>query len=169
MKAADSGTEPPMAAAAVTGPISNAIIRVTRLHRMRAQQLLGQVGLRPGQELLLMHLWAAGPQRQSKLMAVFDTDSASMTRTVQRLERAGFVHRRPDPTDRRATLVASTRAGYGLRARIEQLWAELEAMTTGAMDECERADFLSALTRAETNLLAGARPTPRASGEGVGA
>jgi MarR family transcriptional regulator, organic hydroperoxide resistance regulator len=153
--AAESSPEPPPAVAAATGPISNAIIRVTRLHRMRAQQLLREVGLHPGQELLLMHLWAVGPQRQSTLMAVFDTDSASMTRTVQRLERSGFVRRRPDPADRRATLVESTPAGLGLRTRIEGLWAELEAITTGDMTERERTALLTALEHAEANLLNG--------------
>jgi len=48
-----------------------------------------------------------------------------MTRTVQRLERAGFVRRRPDPEDGRVTLVDSTPAGMALRDRIERLWAEL--------------------------------------------
>jgi DNA-binding MarR family transcriptional regulator len=64
---------------------------------MRIRQLLQGLGLHPGHELLLMHLWDAGPQRQADLAAVFDTDSASMSRTVQRVERAGFVRRRPDP------------------------------------------------------------------------
>ena len=74
-----------------------------------------------------MQLWDAGPQRQADLAAAFGTDSASMTRTVQRLERAGFVRRRQDPADGRATLVESTPAGTALRSRVEQLWAELEA------------------------------------------
>ena len=106
---------------------SNAIIRVTRLHVIRARELFQAVGLHPGQELLLMQLWDAGPQRQADLAAAFGTDSASMTRTVQRLERAGFVRRRQDPADGRATLVESTPAGTALRGRVEQLWAELEA------------------------------------------
>src|SRR5260370_23761076 len=106
---------------------SNALIRATRLHMILARYLLQCVGLHPGQELLLMHLWDAGPQRQADLASEFGTDSASMTRTVQRLERAGFVRRRPDPSDGRATLVESTEAGTALRGRIEELWAELEA------------------------------------------
>lgn len=146
---------PPAAAAAATGPVSNAIIRVTRLHRARAQQLLREVGLYPGQELLLMHLWEAGPQRQTDLMKVFDTDSASMTRSVQRLERAGLVCRETDPTDRRATHVRSTPAGRELRDRIERLWADLESMTTAGMSRSQQAELLSRLAQAEQNLMAG--------------
>jgi DNA-binding MarR family transcriptional regulator len=119
---------------------------------MRARQLLQGLGLHTGHELLLMHLWDRGPQRQADLAAEFDTDSASMTRTVQRLERAGFVRRQPDPEDGRATLVDSTPAGMALRDRIEGLWAELEADTVGDMTPSQQRQLLRGLQRLETNL-----------------
>jgi MarR family transcriptional regulator, organic hydroperoxide resistance regulator len=140
--------------AASGGPVSNVLIRVTRLHMLRTRQLLHGLGLHPGHELLLMHLWDAGPQRQADLAAVFDTDSASMTRTVQRLERAGFVRRRPDPDDGRATLVESTQAGTALRDRIERLWTELEADTVGDMPVSGRRQLIRGLQRLEENLSA---------------
>jgi MarR family transcriptional regulator, organic hydroperoxide resistance regulator len=139
--------------AASGGPVSNALIRVTRLHVMRIRQLLLGLGLHPGHELLLMHLWDTGPQRQTDLAAEFDTDSASMTRTVQRLERAGFVRRRPDPVDGRATLVESTPAGMALRGRVEQLWARLEADTVGDMPASQERQLLRGLQNLEANLL----------------
>jgi MarR family transcriptional regulator, organic hydroperoxide resistance regulator len=119
---------------------------------MRARQLLQGLGLHPGHELLLMHLWDTGPQRQSDLAAEFDTDSASMTRTVQRLERAGFVRRRPDPDDGRATLVESTAAGTALRDRIERLWTELEADTVDDMPASRQRQLLRGLRSLEENL-----------------
>ncbi len=120
----------------------------------RARQLFQSVGLHPGHELLLMHLWDSGPRRQAELAAAFDTDSASMTRTVQRLERAGFVRRRPDPVDRRATLVESTPAGRALRDRVERLWTELEADTVSGMSESEQQQLLAGLRQLEINLTA---------------
>ena len=142
----------PSATAAGSGPIGNAIIRVTRLHVMRARQLFREVGLHPGHELLMMHLWDTGPQRQSDLATAFDTDSASMTRTVQRLERAGFVRRRPDPEDGRATLVESTPAGLGLRRSVEELWAQLESMTTAGLPPARQRALLRDLEQIEHNL-----------------
>jgi DNA-binding MarR family transcriptional regulator len=150
----------PSPTAAAGGPISNALIRITRLHVMRARQLFRDLGLHPGHELLMMHLWDTGPQRQSDLAAAFDTDSASMTRTVQRLERAGFVRRRPDPSDGRATLVETTPAGMGLRHQVEMLWAALEAPTTGDMTPDERRVLLHGLERVEDNLAAAQRTGP---------
>ncbi|WUD70413.1 MarR family winged helix-turn-helix transcriptional regulator [Streptomyces sp. NBC_00510] len=146
--------------AAASGPISNALIRVTRLHVMRARHLFRDLGLHPGHELLMMHLWDTGPLRQSDLAAAFDTDSASMNRTVQRLERAGFVRRRPDPSDGRATLVETTPAGMALRRQVEELWADLEDVTTGDMTQDERLVLLHGLERVENNLAARQRPDP---------
>lgn len=142
----------PTSTAASAGPVSNALIRATRLHMILARYLLQRVGLHPGQELLLMHLWDAGPQRQADLASEFGTDSASMTRTVQRLERAGFVRRRPDPSDGRATLVESTEAGTALRGRIEELWAELEAQTVGDLSQAQQGQLLLGLQQLEENL-----------------
>lgn len=151
----------PTSTAALDGPVSNSLIRITRLHMMRARQLLQGLGLHPGHELLLMHLWDAGPLRQADLAAEFDTDSAAMTRTVQRLERVGFVRRRPDPRDGRATLVESTPAGMALRDRIEQLWAQLEADTVGEMPGSQREQLLRGLECLESNLSATVRPSGR--------
>jgi DNA-binding MarR family transcriptional regulator len=142
----------PSPTAAARGPVSHAIVRVTLLHRLRARQLLRQIGLYPGQELLMMHLWDNGAQRQSDLAMVFDTDSASMTRSVQRLERAGFVRRRPDPTDRRATLVEPTTASNGLREQVERIWAELETWTVTNLTSEQRDHLQAGLHQVETNL-----------------
>src|SRR5215207_2149694 len=147
--------------AAASGPVSHAIARVALLHRLRARQLLRQIGLYPGQELMMMHLWDTGAQRQSDLATLFDTDSASMTRSVQRLERAGFVRRRPDPIDRRATLVEPTTASNMLRERVEQTWAELENWTVANLTPEQRDHLLAGLHQVETNLARPAGQTPR--------
>lgn len=146
--------------AAAGGPLSHAIFRLARTHRALAGRLFRELGLRPGQELLLMHLWEYGPQRQADLADLFDTDSASMTRTVQRLERAGFVRRTASAQDRRVTLVEPTPASLGLRTRIEDLWTTLERQTSGDLDADEQQAALAVLRRLERNLLDAPAPTP---------
>jgi DNA-binding MarR family transcriptional regulator len=144
-----SGSAP---AAAQGGPISHAIFRLARIHRMTAGRLLRRIGLHPNQELLMMHLWDAGPQRQADLVALLDSDSATMTRTIQRLERAGFVRRASSPTDRRVVIVQPTAAGWALRGEVEQTWRALEEITVGGLDDRERATALRTLERLEANL-----------------
>ncbi|WP_405435070.1 MarR family transcriptional regulator [Streptomyces avidinii] len=150
----------PVPGAAAGGPISHAIFRLARLHRMFAGQLLRRIGLHPGQELVMMHLWELGPQRQIDLVRLMDSDAATMTRTVRRLEQAGFVRRRPSPTDKRASLIEPTAASHALRREVERIWTQLEDISATGFSDDERADALAVLERLEQNLVrADARPT----------
>ncbi|MFC4063545.1 MarR family winged helix-turn-helix transcriptional regulator [Actinoplanes subglobosus] len=133
--------------------ISHAVFRVARLHRMVAGQLLRQVGLHPGQELVMMHLWNAGPQRLSDLVQAVGSDAATMTRTVQRLEHAGFVRRRPCEADKRVVIVEPTSASLALRDKVEQMWDQLDAITVCDLPEEESAEALRVLRSLERNLL----------------
>lgn len=136
-----------------SGPLNQAVLRVGRLHHQLAKQLLRRSGLFPGQELVMMHLWEHGPQRQVDLIRLLDSDAATMTRTVQRLERAGFVRRRPSPTDGRAVIIEPTPASQGLREQVEGLWPRLERLAADGFTEAERADAIALLGRLEQNLL----------------
>ncbi|WP_405640982.1 MarR family winged helix-turn-helix transcriptional regulator [Streptomyces uncialis] len=147
-----AGRTVPLPASARRGPISHAIFRVARLHRMIAGQLLRRVGLHPGQELVMMHLWERGPQRQIDLIRLLDSDAATMTRTVRRLEQAGFVRRRPSESDKRAVIVEPTAASQALRREVEQVWAELEGITAGDSTAEEQASVLCVLERLERHL-----------------
>ncbi|MFJ6675545.1 MarR family winged helix-turn-helix transcriptional regulator [Actinosynnema sp. NPDC091369] len=144
----------PVPEVAESGRVSHAIFRVARLHRLLASQLLRQAGLHPGQEMVMMYLWDCGPRRLTELCTVLGTDSPTMTRTVQRLERAGFVRRSPDPTDGRAVLVEPTTASQALRHEVERMWRELEEATVGELDEDQQAETLRALGLLECNLAA---------------
>lgn len=136
------------------GPVSHAIFRVARIHKLLAGQLLREVGLHPGQELLMMRLWDEGPQRQADLTAVLDADAPTVTRSVRRLERAGFVRRSPSPTDGRVTIVEATPASMGLRQAVERIWADLERMTIADMDDSRQEGVLRTLGELERNLAA---------------
>ncbi|MFD7136352.1 MarR family winged helix-turn-helix transcriptional regulator [Streptomyces sp. NPDC059894] len=145
------------------GAMTHAIFRVARLHRMLAGQLLRRVGLHPGQELVMMQLWDLGPQRQTDLVRLLGSDAATMTRTVRRLENAGFVRRRPCETDRRATIVEPTTASLALRKEVEQVWAELEDSVTADLDAEEQDAIIGVLARIEDRLgRAAERHTPLA-------
>ncbi|MFI5666378.1 MarR family winged helix-turn-helix transcriptional regulator [Streptomyces sp. NPDC051704] len=158
--AAEREATVPVPGAATGGPISHAIFRLARLHRMFAGQLLRRIGLHPGQELVMMHLWELGPRRQIDLVRLMDSDAATMTRTVRRLEQAGFVRRRPSPTDKRASLIEPTVASHALRREVERVWSQLEDISATGLSDGERADALAILERLEQNLVrAGAQPT----------
>ncbi|MET8450900.1 MarR family transcriptional regulator [Streptomyces sp. NPDC005209] len=156
----------PVPAAAAGGPVSHAIFRLARLHRMFAGQLLRPTGLHTGQELVMMHLWELGPQRQADLVRLLDSDAATMTRTIKRLEQAGFVRRRPSPTDKRAALIEPTAASQALRREVERVWSRLEDLVTAGLSAEELAAALLTLERLEHNLAEAAADSTAPDGEG---
>jgi len=160
-------------AGAQEGLVGHAIVRVARLHRMLAGQLLRRVGLHTGQELVMMQLWSGGPQRQADLVQVLSSDAATMTRTIQRLEHAGFVRRCPCADDKRAFLIEPTAASLALRDEVERIWAELEELTASGLTADERAETLRVLRRIEDSLTraagsGGSQATPGPSSAGTG-
>ncbi len=153
----DEGAEPcgehlAMPPSVQAGEMTHAIFRVARLHRMLAGQLLRRVGLHPAQELVMMQLWDRGPQRQTDLVRLLGSDAATMTRTVKRLEHAGFVRRRPSSDDKRVTIIEPTAASLALRDQVQDVWAELEASVAGQFDAAERTAAIDLLGRIEQAL-----------------
>ncbi|MFE0685861.1 MarR family winged helix-turn-helix transcriptional regulator [Streptomyces sp. NPDC058961] len=143
---------PHLPSAARGGPFSHAVSRVARLHRIAAGRQLRSIGLYPGQELLMMHLWDAGAARQSELIKLLELDPSTVTKMLQRLEQAGYVRRSPDPKDRRASLVEATDDGCVLHERVKQAWTDLEEQTLAGLDADERAALARLLGKVEANL-----------------
>ncbi|MFJ8924293.1 MarR family winged helix-turn-helix transcriptional regulator [Streptomyces sp. NPDC102415] len=151
---AEAGTAPTgeVPSAARRGPISHAIFRVARAHKMVAGHLLREVGLHPSQELVMMELWEHGALRQGDLARRVGSDAATMTRSVKRLEQAGFVRRIPSSTDKRSVIVEPTPASIALRRQVEAIWAELERTAAGDFTPAEREQALISLNRLEEAL-----------------
>lgn len=101
----------------------------------------------------MMRLWDDGPKRQIDLVHSLDSDAPTIARTVRRLEQAGYVRRLASPTDGRVSIIEATPASVPLRRTVEKIWAELESLTVGTMDDCGQAAALSHLEAIETNLL----------------
>ncbi|MDQ0797071.1 MarR family winged helix-turn-helix transcriptional regulator [Streptomyces sp. B1I3] len=146
--------------AALGGPVSHAVSRVARLHRNAAARLLKGLGLYPGQEFLMMHLWDSGAVRQSELIRSVDLDPSTVTKMLQRLEQTGHVRRRPDPDDRRAVLVEATDESCALHTAVRNAWSGLEEHTLAGLDPAERAELARLLAKVEGNLCQEAGDCP---------
>ena len=75
--------------------------------------------------LIVLHLLDAGPVAQVRLAELARVEAQTMSRTVDRLERAGFVHRLADAADRRRRLVERTPAGTAVFEQARRIEAEL--------------------------------------------
>ena len=98
-------------------------------------------------EYQVMAMLSMSPQRTRRMKEVAALANGSLTRlsrTVDRLEKRGWVTRRPDPEDGRSTLAVLTDAG----------WDKVVASAPGHVAEVRRLVF-DPLTRAQMRQLRG--------------
>lgn len=69
---------------------------------------LDKTGIKPSQFFALSHLMALGPMPQAELAAYLATSSVAVVKLIDRLERDGWVVRKPSPDDRRVKQVYLT-------------------------------------------------------------
>ena len=115
--------------------------------------------IRPAHTAVFQHIKADG-SRLSELAQRAQLTKQSMGYLVDYLEERGYVERRPDPTDRRASLILLTERGWeqvraALRiiAGIEDEWAQW--LGTGRMEELRK--MLADLDDAMKQLASGRR------------
>jgi DNA-binding MarR family transcriptional regulator len=99
-----------------------------------------------------------GPARPSVLAAEFGLAPRTITELVDTLQRDGLVTRQPDPTDRRALLVALTSEGEAALAVGRAARARLMKQVFGALgpdDRTTMARLLQTLDDAMAELITG--------------
>ncbi|MGI5118680.1 MarR family winged helix-turn-helix transcriptional regulator [Marinactinospora thermotolerans] len=151
------------------GP-SPAMAAVTSI--MRAQQILiGQLDatLKPYgltfaryEALVLLTFSSTGALPLGKIGERLMVHPTSVTNTIDRLERQGFVRRRPNPSDGRGTLAEITDEG---REVVEHATRDLLAMDFGL--DCYSAEELQELHVALRKLRVGFGDFPDGAGSGA--
>lgn len=134
MSGSTGGAPQEVRALAGAGPLSYAIFALARTHRAYAAELLRELGLYPGQELLMMQLLALDGQTQSELLAAVGLDHSTVSKSLKRMQEAGLVVREPAEHDRRAVRVRLTQKGRAMREPLEAMWAELEHTSVRHLD-----------------------------------
>ena len=88
--------------------------------------LLKQLGLHVGQEMFLYELWSNEGITQTELAERLLLRPATVTNTLQRLEREGMVERRSDIEDQRMSRVYVTDKGRSMEDPVYEKWNQLE-------------------------------------------
>ena len=139
--------------------MSYLLAQVCKLHRQRADDLLNEIGLHVGQEMMLCALWEREGVTQTELGEQLGVQPATVTNGLRRLERKGLVERMPDADDQRATRVFPTAEGRQRKADVEEKWDQLEQVSFTGFTGRERDLLRALLSRVHENLQAN-RPGP---------
>ena len=121
-------------------------LRLILARLTRAVRQHGAADLTPSQLSALSTIEDFGPLRLSDLATRESIGASVATRVVASLEDLGYVQRKDDATDRRASLIDLTAAG---RAILTNLWGQRDAGLNGRIAE---------LTTADVDLLLAALP-----------
>lgn len=100
--------------------------QICRLKHARIHTLLETLGLYRGQPSVLRALWEQEGLMHTELARRLKVQPATVTKMLQRMEKAGFLERRPDPDDQRVSRVYLTETGQVVRADVQQVWRQLE-------------------------------------------
>lgn len=130
------------------------LLRVAQLSEQALGEPLRAEGLEPGWFDLLAALRRAGAPYELNPTALREAtmlSSGGMTKRLDRMSEAGLLERRPDPDDRRGTLVRLTRRGKALIDRTVGLHVANEKRVLAGLSRGEQR----ALDDALRTLLAG--------------
>lgn len=126
--------------------------QICRLKHARVHTLYESLGLYPGQPRMLRALWDQEGLTHTELSRQLRVQPATITKMLQRMERAGFVERRQDPDDQRVSRVYLTAAGQAVREDVQQVWRRLEEEAFASFSEEESLLLRRFFLRIRDNL-----------------
>jgi MarR family transcriptional regulator for hemolysin len=147
--------------------------RAHKLMSSAIDEAMSQYGVRIGQNLLLEVLWDGDGLTPGELADRLHVATPTVVKSATRMETAGLVVRRRDPSDARLVRLYLTDHARSVRAAIEREREELAARATATLTSAEREHLHSALTKIIEQLAGGGgtgagrdgsvrRPAPRA-------
>lgn len=137
-----------------SGKVSFEIARAAKLHRGRAEELLSEIGLHVGQEMLLNVLWTEGEMTQTELANHLEIQPATLTVALRRLEKSGLVVRSRDPNDQRVSRVQPSFKSAELQDGVADRWSKLEQESVVNLSKDEQAELSRLLAKVSDGLSA---------------
>jgi DNA-binding MarR family transcriptional regulator len=142
------------------------VMRLAYLYDTEMARVSRSFDLKPGWLDVLSALRrTAPPYRMSatELARWVLLSSGGMTNRLDRMEEAGLVRRRPDPSDRRGILIELTpRGGQLIDAAIDAHLALYEELLSGALSKAEQRRFIELMRKQilafEEGRVGGVRP-----------
>lgn len=105
-----------------------------------------------GQPRILRCLLNEGKMTQKELADRCMVDVTTMSRTLDRMEKAGFLKREPNPECRRSHLISITSQGKEKAQKVQEIFEQLDEELCRGMHAEEIESLLKALKKLRGNL-----------------
>jgi DNA-binding MarR family transcriptional regulator len=124
---------------------------VTRELRTLVETQLAPLGLTSQQAALLL-MAGRSASSPAQVAAEIGTDTAGMTRLLDRLERKGLVRRVRHPDDRRSVVIEVTEQGRALVPKLPPIFGRVSQQLFQGFTADELEQLIALLRRVRTNL-----------------
>lgn len=136
----------------IMSSFSNLFSHASRASKEVFERKLQHFGLHVGQQFLLELLWNEPKGLTVKEIATrLHVEVPSITRTVKRMAKQGFVEKHLHPTDSRQVIIKLTEKGWELQHIIPQVIIECEEQILSNVSDVERALLMRILTQVIQN------------------
>jgi len=125
---------------------------ICRAQRGKMSEALTEIGLYAGQEMFLWQLWQQDGLMQSQLVERMCVQPPTVSKMLDRMEKAGLVERRPDSEDSRISRVYLTEQGHRSQRAVRDIWTNIEQRITGGLSMEERIVLRRLLLQVHENL-----------------
>ncbi len=125
---------------------------IHQCRRSRHQQAMGRKGLRYGQPLTLMILYDEQPICQTKLANLMNVTTASITVSLKRMEKSGWIVKETDPQDMRYSVIRLTPKGEELAKYCRSELEAIDRRQFVGFTETELAQLANFYKRMNENL-----------------
>lgn len=130
------------------------LVRSEKARKHLLQPYFSQIGLAFGQghARILDALMKKDHVTQKELADTCHMDVTTMSRSLDRLEEAGFLERRRDPGNRRSFLVCLTQSGVEEAHKVLEILAELDERICRDFDDAQMDQLYRSLEKICRNL-----------------
>ena len=131
------------------------LLQVCRLTGDRLRVKMEEIGLHKGQGFVLFHLWHHDGIAQNVIAHALHVSPATVTNTLKRMERDGWITRERDPEDQRIVRVRLTEKAREVREEARNAFRDLEKGVTSVLTKDERRILQELLVKLHEHLAEG--------------
>ena len=138
---------------ALEAAFSDLVRAETRLYNAVAERLKAEAGMSAGHFELLRYVRDHRGARVADIAAAFAIGVGTTSKIADRLEREGLLERRPNPANRRSSLLALTPEGQTAVSRAEPAWrAAIREFLGGSLTGSDLTALAPALSALRSDL-----------------